>query len=62
MNKLSNKELQQLWLEGKDVPIDEDECINIDWYIWKRGTDRLEIWHWFDKKYKGGLKSLLYPV
>ena len=30
--KLTDKEIEKLWDELRDVPIDEDECIDIDWH------------------------------
>lgn len=44
------EELEKLWEEFADVPIDKDECIDEKFYNWEKGTDRYEIWHWFDEK------------
>ena len=41
--------LKSLWDEFSDTPIDDDECIDTDFYDWPKGTDRYEIWHWFDE-------------
>lgn len=47
---MSFKKLEKLWEEFADVPIDKDECIDEKFYNWEKGTDRYEIWHWFDEK------------
>jgi hypothetical protein len=45
---MSFEELERLWNDFEDVPIDKDECIDKPFHIWCKGTDRYEIWHWFD--------------
>ena len=49
------EKLEKLWEEFADIPIDEEECIDNDFYYWKKGTDRFEIWHWFDERCPNGL-------
>ena len=53
--QMSFEELEKLWNEFEDVPIDEDECIDEVFYIWDKGTDRYHIWHWFDDRLPNGL-------
>ena len=48
-------ELKKLWSDFEDVPIDKDECIDENFHIWCKGTDRYEIWHWFDDRLPHGL-------
>ena len=45
---MTDAEIEKLWDELEDVPIDEDECLDVDWHSWSKGTHREEIWHWFD--------------
>lgn len=56
--------LETMWRELEDVPVDENESGELilaeDWYQFKAGTERDEIWHWFDKLYSYGVYSLLY--
>ena len=47
-----------LWAEFGDVPINEDEEIDEDWHIFSKGTDRFEIWHWFEETYDISIASL----
>lgn len=56
-NREEKKTLQQLWHELGDIPVNDnkEETIDIDFYFWKKGTPRLEIWHWFDKESNGSL-------
>jgi hypothetical protein len=52
--------LRNLWFAFTDIPIDEEECIDEDFYIWLKGTARIEIWHWFDESFQNGIHEMLY--
>ena len=41
----------QLWLEFEDIPINTDGEIEIPWRNFPAGTQRENIWHWFEKTY-----------
>ena len=58
MENLTNIEL--LWQQLGDISIDSNECIEQDFHIWKKGTDRIEIWYWFDEMYKEGVYKLMF--
>lgn len=47
--------IDRLWELLSDINIDEKECILEDFYIWKKGTFREEIWHWFDERVENGI-------
>lgn len=57
--KMTDIEIEKLWDELEDVPIDENECIDIDWRNWSKGTHREEIWHWFDENHSKGVGWLM---
>lgn len=58
---MTDDELLNLWHDLEDVPIDEEtETLLFDWFIFPKGTDKEEIWHWFDGRYSKGVYSLLY--
>lgn len=58
--------LKQLWSEFGDVLIDYDNpdhpdgIIEHDWLVFEAGTERMEIWHWFDEHYSGGVYKLMF--
>lgn len=58
-NNMNQKErdmfIKNLWEEFSNIALDEEENIDEDFYIWKKGTDRDTIWHWFDDNYSSGL-------
>lgn len=40
---------RQLWKEFRDVPIDDNDCIECDWRSFPKGTYRFNIWNWFEE-------------
>ena len=60
MNKNYNDaKLEDLWRDLVDIPIDEDERLEEDWFIFKKGTWREDIWHWFDERHSKGVYYLV---
>lgn len=61
--KYSDEEIVELWHELEDIPLYEDEVGNEyllnDWFKFKKGTDRIDIWHWFDGQYSKGIYGLV---
>lgn len=56
-----DKELEELWGAFGDIPMNpETECIEEKFLGFDAGTDREEIWHWFDERYSKGVAALLY--
>ena len=43
---------KKLWEQFEDVPMNpETECIESDWKGFPTGTNREEIWHWFEEQF-----------
>lgn len=60
---LRDSVLEDMWRRFADVPMNpETECIEEDWHIFPAGTNRMEIWHWFDERHSGGVYYLLYEM
>ena len=57
---MNKDRLLELWYAFTNIPIDEEECIDVAFYIWPKGTDRLAIWHWFDEYSPNGIHEMLY--
>ena len=56
--------IQDLWKSFSNVPFDDGEkdlVLGQDWFIFEKGTERKDIWKWFDSHYSKGAVSLLYP-
>lgn len=57
--QLDDKVLEFLWQRLGDVPVDHDGCVEEDFMGHIAGTDREEIWSWFDENYSEGVKALM---
>lgn len=53
-------ELELLWKQFEDVPINPDtEKIEEEFIGFPAGTDREDIWHWFDERHSRGVIYLI---
>jgi hypothetical protein len=56
-----DRELEELWEEFADVPMNpETEEMEEPFLHFPAGTNREEIWHWFDERHSKGVVYLLY--
>lgn len=51
-------ELKKMWSEFGDIPINDNDEIELDFYYWEKGTDRFDIWQWFDEMSPNGISEL----
>lgn len=48
--------LDIIWEQLGDISVNENgTIIEQDFYIWKKGTEKEKIWHWFDDRLKEGI-------
>lgn len=57
--------LERRWKELGNVPFDDpgpdsDMVLAEDWWHFEKGTEREDIWHWFDERHSKGVAFLLY--
>ena len=43
------KPVREMWEEFGNVPVNNDNEIEQDFYHFEKGTDRDEVWHWFEE-------------
>lgn len=56
-----DERLEELWDQLSDVPMNpETEKIEEPFACFPAGTEREEIWHWFDQRHSKGVAYLLY--
>lgn len=61
--KERDEQLEALWKDFGNVPFNPDaETIEEDFLSFPAGTDREEIWHWFDERHSKGVAYLLYKT
>lgn len=65
MTTYTDEDLELLWEELTDIAFNETDdgylVLANDWYIFDAGTDREEIWHWFDEHHSKDVYSLMFP-
>ena len=61
-DRWSKDDLVSLWELLGDIPIDDDDRITEPFMDWPTGSNRFDIWYWFDKRYTGGVHTLISDV
>ena len=59
---LAPEDLENLWEIFGDIPINDDDQIEEDFLGFEKGTNRFDVWHWFDERYPGGVIKLAEEV
>lgn len=55
------EELKVLWDELGDIPVNNNDEIEKDFLSFPIGTDKFEVWDWFDEQCPNGLaKDLMF--
>lgn len=49
---LSDSIYHQLWEILSDIPINDNEEIELDFLHFEKGTNMYEIWHWFEETFE----------
>lgn len=55
----NSQELEKLWQIFGEIPIDDADIILKEFFGFPEGTDRIEIWRWFDENYPEGVAVLM---
>jgi hypothetical protein len=55
----TDQELQLFWVEFSNIPVNDLDEIEEDFHFFQKGTDRQDIWAWFDCKHSIGVSQLL---
>lgn len=62
---IHDRAFRELWGRLGDIPFDEmgngELALAEDWAGFPQGTEREEIWHWFDENYSQGVHALMFP-
>lgn len=54
-----SQEVEKLWELFGEIPINDEDMIEEEFLGFQEGTDRFEIWHWFDEVYQDGVVKLM---
>lgn len=53
--KYNLQTLKKMWDKFSDIPVNNDDEIEEDFELWEAGTNKYDIWHWFDEHCPNGL-------
>ena len=51
MTKTIPKTFEKIWGELGDIPVNNNDEIDLDFYHFPKGTNKEEIWHWVEAEY-----------
>lgn len=57
---MDTEKLRELWEAFEEIPIDDEDTIEMDFMDFPVGTYRFDIWKWFDDNCPNGLVEDLY--
>lgn len=57
--ELDDKELTKLWQMFGDVSVNNMDQIEEEFLGFPEGTEKEEVWQWFDERYSGGVVKLM---
>ena len=56
-----NEDAHELWSKLGDIPINQDEETEECFLHFEAGTDREDIWHWFEDRFNLSVTELMFP-
>lgn len=62
LQEMINKNVEVLWKEFQNVPVDRNGNLKIAWYAFAKGTNKNDVQDWFNRNYSKGLAYLMEEV
>lgn len=59
---MTDKELENKWREFADIPINDNDELEVDWWIFDKGTDKYYVWDYFDTHHSKGVRYLVINI
>lgn len=57
-----DKNVETLWKEFQNVPVDRNGNLKTAWYAFPKGTNKNDVYDWFNRHYNKGLSYLMEEV
>lgn len=57
-----DKNVETLWKEFQNVPVDRNGNLKAAWYAFPKGTNKNTVYDWFNRHYGKGLSYLMEEV
>ncbi len=62
MKWLKMNDILELWKKLGDIPVNDDELIQEPFLDFVRGTNRHDIWHWFEDEFSVRVADLMFQM
>lgn len=57
-----DKNIESLWKEFQSVLVDRNGNFKVTWYAFPKGTNKNDVYGWFDRHHSKGLSYLMEEV
>ena len=57
-----DKNIEILWIEFQSISIDRNGNLRAAWYAFPKGTNKNDVYDWFNRNYSKGLTYLMEKV
>lgn len=57
-----DKNIEASWIEFQDVSVDRNGNLRVTWYAFPKGTNKNDVYDWFNRHYSKGLAYLMEEV
>ncbi|MFQ7494897.1 hypothetical protein [Faecalibacillus intestinalis] len=62
IQNIIDKNVEALWIEFQNVPVDRNGNLKAAWYAFPKGTNKNTVYDWFNRHYSKGLSYLMEEV
>lgn len=62
LQNIIDKNVEALWIEFQNVPVDRNGNLKAAWYAFPKGTNKNTVYDWFNRHYSKGLSYLMEEV
>ena len=62
LQEMIDVSVEKSWEEFKTVPLDRNGCLKKSWYAFPKGTNKNDVYDWFNRNYSKGLAYLMEEV
>lgn len=62
LQEMIDKNIETLWKEFQNIPVDRNGNLKTAWYAFPKGTNKNTVYDWFNRHYSNGLSYLIEEV
>lgn len=62
LQNIIDKNVEALWKEFQSIPVDRNGNLKAAWYAFPKGTNKNDVYDWFNRHHSEGLAYLIEEV